>query len=76
MKNSIDIIRSCKSNKDITSVITDEMTKFIGSSGDKPDYVVLTEDQAEWCMENLVGKKVKTKSGRLLKLSGLSAIVV
>lgn len=73
MKNGISIVGHAGSAVEATS---DALTEFIGVSGERPDYLVMTKHQAEWCISNVMGKKVKTKQGRILKFSGLSVVVV
>jgi len=73
MKNGISVVGVSGSVVDATS---DKLTEFIGESGNRPDYIVMSVDQAEWCMNMVEGKKAKVKQGRLLKFSGLSVITV
>jgi hypothetical protein len=72
MKNGINIV----GEKNIVEATSDKLTEFIGECGNSPDYIVMSLKQAEWCEENVVGKKIKIKEGRVLKFNGLSVITV
>jgi len=65
-----------KVEKNFAEGLSDAVSSWIGKKGDKPNYIVITVEQALWFSRNFTGKKIKMKSGQVMKIAGMTAIVV
>lgn len=65
-----------KCEKDFAKCLSTAVSNWIAKKGDKPNYIVVTVEQALWFSRNFSGKKIKMKNGAVQRIAGMSAIVV